>query len=292
MTRTVGDDSDGRSRALTQDCSRPTSMSTANHCPIPPELIEIIVSHLHDDIDALRKCCIVDRTFRSFSQPLLFSSVTLRECYDDDPRVNSLVEAFKSSPHLARHVETLRFRLYTMPGLLPELLGKMDQIRTLELSTHGGYYWHNLPTQIRQAFIELVLPNVRHLIVGEMWLPWSTIYGTCTHLDHLTLIDTDQSRGIYEHETHVTSCPSLRSLTLMDYRSRSVVRTASWVHLLAPSSCRIESLELISPLDNTLVMDVAGPFISRFRDSLVHLSLGAEFYSQLGVFNTLRRDCI
>ncbi|KAJ7700512.1 hypothetical protein B0H17DRAFT_1047411 [Mycena rosella] len=78
--------------------------------PIPPELIDLIVDHLHADIPALKACSLAARSFVASTRPHIFRKVEVTPPLPGNTSQTSCQRLYKlltSSPHIAPLVEDL-----------------------------------------------------------------------------------------------------------------------------------------------------------------------------------------
>ena len=64
-------------------------MQTAMSCSLPPEILDVVVDHLHDEQTALRACCLVSKSWVPRSRTHLFAHIELA-----DGSVQSWLKAF------------------------------------------------------------------------------------------------------------------------------------------------------------------------------------------------------
>jgi hypothetical protein len=155
---------------------------------LPPELLDIILDHFHDDTAALKACSMLSRTSLLACQPRIFSIITLEYIVDnsEDGPISShcrFLDILTSSTHLTPLVRELRF---TLPRSLKALSGKetlaqhavpaeilmaLPQLQTLVVRTQPGYLiWSRLSAELTMALRRVVqLPTLRHLDLSATW---------------------------------------------------------------------------------------------------------------------------
>ena len=80
---------------------------TTMSCPLPPEIFDLIIDHLHDDAIALRACCFVSKSWVPRTQRYLFAHIK----FTTESSLESWMRTFpdpSNSP--AHHVRTLSIR--------------------------------------------------------------------------------------------------------------------------------------------------------------------------------------
>ncbi|KAF8522910.1 hypothetical protein BU17DRAFT_86467 [Hysterangium stoloniferum] len=106
--------------------------------PLPVELVDQIIDHLHSDIHALRSCSLVCRGWVPSARYHLFNEVKL-----SNTTSSAFVNLLRRSPHISPLVQILNITqdgmlAYSVPvylnGVLPVLAKSLTHLRTLRLS--------------------------------------------------------------------------------------------------------------------------------------------------------------
>ncbi|KAJ7833071.1 hypothetical protein B0H13DRAFT_2111576 [Mycena leptocephala] len=137
-------------------------MNTASRISrIPQELIDIIVHENDTDSATLRSCALVCRAFLPSAQASIFSEI---ELIPKGSRAELLYEILVDSPHLRRHVRTLRISdagIDDWTSWCPSfvaVLKLLDAVTSFALADDArkpGDHWGNLPSELRTAICGL-----------------------------------------------------------------------------------------------------------------------------------------
>jgi hypothetical protein len=138
-------------------------LSGASRATCPQELIDLILGKTDSaDEETLKLCALVARSFRSTSQKLIFSDLTiLPSGRDSIPALQRLADVLSESPHLALHVRTLHLvqpRLYKLHsgvgGNLIRFSSRLVffaifclEIWSRDRSFHQTDHWSTFPVQ-------------------------------------------------------------------------------------------------------------------------------------------------
>ena len=83
-------------------------VQTAVACSLPPEILDLIVNHLHDEWTTLKMCCILSKSWIPRTRKYLFVRTRF---YAPERPIKSWIQAFPDpSNSLAHHARTLSFR--------------------------------------------------------------------------------------------------------------------------------------------------------------------------------------
>ena len=98
-----------RSKQVTRRIQRLTGLTeTTMSCPLPPEILDLVIDHLHDEPTTLKICCIVSKSWTPRTRRHLFASVEFRT---SQSHIELWKKAFpdpSNSP--AHHTRTLSIR--------------------------------------------------------------------------------------------------------------------------------------------------------------------------------------
>ncbi|KAJ7044397.1 hypothetical protein C8F04DRAFT_1174830 [Mycena alexandri] len=147
-----------------------TSAPRAASATFSQELIDRILGDT--DKDTLKSCALVARSFRTTSQKLIFSDLTiLPPGCDSIPALQRLANLLSASPHLALHVRTLRLVqpsfyapcVWMQSDILPVILPLFTHLASLRISIYNWDFFHSdceqaihtLITQSQLSSIEL-----------------------------------------------------------------------------------------------------------------------------------------
>ena len=119
---------------------RPTLVGTTMRAPLPPEIFELVIDHLHDEPNTLKPCCLVSKSWVPRSRIHLFAQVTF------DPAgspIESWVKAFPD-PSNSPVYHTRRLRILD-PGVVSagacSWIRSFRHVRELSVRTSG---WEEL----------------------------------------------------------------------------------------------------------------------------------------------------
>ncbi|KAJ7217390.1 hypothetical protein B0H12DRAFT_1241729 [Mycena haematopus] len=126
----------------------------------PQELIDLILAKT--DKESLKSCALVAHSFRSTSQMLIFSDLTIGPSgCDSIEALQCLADVLSASPHLALHVRTLRLVqaglyepcVWMQSNVFPTILCKFTNLESLNA---GIYNWKYLHSNCEQAIYTLI----------------------------------------------------------------------------------------------------------------------------------------
>ncbi|TFK70663.1 hypothetical protein BDN72DRAFT_838612 [Pluteus cervinus] len=165
---------------------------------IPPEIIEIFVLYLHEDISArhthLARCCLVSRSWYTIAQPLLFSVIKIatgesdRQDIKSDPwTIPTFINTLEESPHIQNFVHSLSIEVKGATSLQP-LLRLLKELHRLRLffshyappsKFHPDYFLCVHDVFRSDRFTSLSLTTIRDFPVG--------VFSHCVALQELAL---------------------------------------------------------------------------------------------------------
>lgn len=212
--------------------------------PLPQELIDNIIDHLHNDSVSLLNCALVCRAWLSASRLHLFAKIHLHVPlpFIDTPlasrKFSRLLRLLHKHTELIPHIHELQIHFecagpnpepgFFAPGaddmLLPSLLTVFTHVRHLELSSNLGASWDSLPPRVLHAIDTVVRqPSITYVRLSS-WVfdSWKTIASLFRHsqnLRGLALRSTELGTVNEEQEQELrsgSSGPRLEFLTL-DY---------------------------------------------------------------------------
>ncbi len=172
----------------------------------PPEIVDLIFSWLDtpQDISSLRCCAAVDRTWRAFARPRIFSRVMLQPVFDRSGTIitHTVVHfhtLLQSSPDLSLLVKDLVVDLRGLASLTiqdlrtaGEVFSSLVHIRDVTLRGSGRAHWGYIPMDIRRA-LTCITSRAMRLEVNSLLFPVDmaeALTSLCggTNLKHLTMI--------------------------------------------------------------------------------------------------------
>jgi len=109
-----------------------TSVGTTTSCTLPPEILDLIVDHLHDELTVLKTCCVVAKSWVPRTRKHLFAHI---EFNTSKSHIELWKKAFpdpSNSP--ARHTHTLS--IYGLPAVTAVDASAGGWIRTFHNVVH------------------------------------------------------------------------------------------------------------------------------------------------------------
>jgi len=122
---------------------------------LPQELTDYIIQYNQDDIETLKACATVSRSFLPISQKSIFSEITLSAPKISHPRLTlcqKLHQRLSSSPHLANYVRHLK---------VSEGIGISSGEGSSELISRLGFQW--VHTDKTLGLVLEILKNVKSI---------------------------------------------------------------------------------------------------------------------------------
>jgi len=159
---------------------------------IPQELIDRVLTHLHNDARTLRICALVARCFLPFSQRLIFSRIYLDTSGPGLVSCQKLRAVFLHNPHLIEYAESLYLHLRSRPrkqiNILPDTLTMFSHLRSFQLS--GSMAWEPLQYLEKHAIRNVFsLPSLASASVTSIRGFPLAIFTRCSQLTHLSFND-------------------------------------------------------------------------------------------------------
>ncbi|KAK0488614.1 hypothetical protein IW261DRAFT_1440535 [Armillaria novae-zelandiae] len=212
--------------------------------PLPQELIDNIIDHLHNDNISLLNCALVCRAWLSTSRLHLFAKIHLHVPlpFIDAPlasrKFSRLLRLLYKHTELISYIHELQihfecggpnpesgfFAADADDMLLPSLLTTFTHVRHFELSSNLGASWDSLPPRVLHAIDAVVRqPSITYVRLSS-WVfdSWKTIASLFRHsqnLRGLALRSTELGTVNEDQEQELrsgSSGPRLEFLTL-DY---------------------------------------------------------------------------
>lgn len=165
-------------------CEAATTTSWGNHdvALLPPEILDLIVGHLHDETATLRKCCLVSRSWIPQTQIHLFDRVEFRS---SGPTLESWMKTFPDPSNSARAVfafliatRTLSRLRIAVPGFTPSTISRickwrpLGMIRTSSLSLNYTDY----PPPFDPSIFSTLTPRSQRFLPSFAPFPFSKIW--------------------------------------------------------------------------------------------------------------------
>ena len=174
-----------------------TSMSSSGH-EAPPEIVEIILSYLRNDVPALARCSLVDRGWLSMSRRWLFEDVdmTTFRATSRQARFHKFMNLFERSRPtapctLSKHIQCLTldptFTPYQISGLATLDLLNLRAIRIKASSV-------SVPPYLLSSVSTIFSEKIRRLDITSLVFPTPMalveFVSGFPHLEHLALGDS------------------------------------------------------------------------------------------------------
>lgn len=229
---------------------------------VPQDLVDEIISHLHDDIDALKKCTMVSHSFYLPSRKLLFSSIIL----NNPDSITGLYSLLIDAPDIANLIRDLHLQIFPelddIDVILSEISRSIKQLQHLVLGHRDAYgvYWQDIPNNYRNALKTLVcLDSLRSLELACIYfIPLSFIHMakgikalTMEYIqtkDDLTATDIVPVMQLEElhlgssvsfNQTSPLISPRLRQLSFVEKGGSSLESATQYINV---TSCAIDNL--------------------------------------------------
>ena len=182
--------------------------------PIPDEIIDCVVEYLQSDLETLKICAVVSRSFLSATRRRLLSSIHI----DHSSASQSLWELLRLKPESALFVRELRITTtldnrgpecwFANDKSLPTILNKLQGLQVISLSAPYPYTryfeWPDISIQLQSALVKCFKSSILlEIFISDIWdLPVSMIVHW-THLRRLRLHDIEFDHGSGEQVLHV-----------------------------------------------------------------------------------------
>lgn len=176
---------------------------------IPEDVIDEILTHLHDNSSTLKHCSLVSRSFLTPSRRLLFSTVFLKE----SRHVDKFYLLLQRSPEISNLVSTLQIYIdrIALPTL-PAVLSHVTRVRHFSIDSHDYFTWGFLESEIRESMHALLVSNTLHSLklAHAFHLPTAFIRGAST----ITMLSLEYCDIDEETEPCTMPLPCLETLHL------------------------------------------------------------------------------
>ena len=183
----------------------PASNSSAMSCPLPPEILDFIVDHLHDKQSTLKACRLVSKSWIPRTRKHLFAYIKFRPTYRP---VQSWKRTFpdpSNSP--AHHVSTLSLEgihvsMLTDPGVGP-WIRSFNRVGTLRVTSTFSAL-----DQVSLVQLHGFSPTLKSLCLRLTNIPLSEIFNlVCSFplLEDLELVTYDPTNDINNWDSPSTS---------------------------------------------------------------------------------------
>ncbi|GLB45259.1 hypothetical protein LshimejAT787_2100190 [Lyophyllum shimeji] len=145
--------------------------------PIPEEIIDLFMEELHDEVETMKNCALVSRTFLTSARRQLFSTVVLRS-EDQFLGFSSLIaQNLRISVHVRRLLVSRSSYLPMIPQRLQSIISTFSAIRASLREVQVGYThsvknhsFRALPIELQDAFLDLFAsPNLEIIIIGDFY---------------------------------------------------------------------------------------------------------------------------
>ncbi|KZT08432.1 uncharacterized protein LAESUDRAFT_811512 [Laetiporus sulphureus 93-53] len=277
--------------------------STAGHSPktqtstfaraFPQELVDYIIDFSHSDVEMLRSCACVCRSWREESQYHLFSTVTI-ESVETLKRFAHLVE---SEPHISSKVRELCFEAYKSfrRGVPPAWICWITNLPVTNLTRLKSLRFENVEWHRIHMSRLFFFPGLqKYSRIRELHLSGCTFAGFEDYEDlvfcfpKLTTIALDviswQSNPIGTLKSFSPKRSSLQLSSLSLKRHCTPMILIEWI-LKTSSVSSLKSVEFYWVLPDELKS--VGQFLQRLNRSLEHLRIGCRFDRKSSMAQTI-----
>ena len=197
-------------------------VETTMSCPLPPELLDIIVDHLHDEPAALKACCLVSKSWVLRARIHLFAHVSFHSSRPFESWMKAFPDPFNSPAHYTRILHLSRFNVATVaiPDVHP-WVHSFNNVVDLRVATLG-LDDHYVPlTQLRG-----LSPTLKSLSLSYSFAPLSdSLNFICSFplLEDLALSSLTTKRNTDEWVAPPTS-PKFTGFFLLNGDNRYITR--------------------------------------------------------------------
>ena len=215
--------------------------TTTSYPDLPPEILDHIVDLLHDDLEALRRCCLVSKSWVPRTRKHLFASVKFRSHADLDSWNKTFPDPMSSLAHHARTLTVECIPVDTEESGWIQGFSHVERLvvdctlATLDVARSFPFPFHKLA------------PSLKSILVTSVLLPSSQVFDLIRSLlvlEDLTVIcedvfDVDEPKRL--HAATSTPPPLTGALDLLVFNDLSLV-VLSLLEL--PGGLRFRTLEL------------------------------------------------
>ena len=238
---------------------------------LPPEILDLIVDHLHDEPTALRACCLVSKSWIPRTRIHLFDRVEFRLT---GSYLESWMEAFpdpsNSPAHYVRILHLTHFKIVTVAisDALP-WVHSFNNIVDLRVVTVGQHDYHVSFAQFRG-----ISPTLKSLRLFYSFAPLSEVLDLiCSFplLEDLSLCSVQQpyTKENADEWNDTSTSPKLTGSLLLSGSNRNITRKL----LDLPGGLRFSKIRVFCAIGGS---DLAKELVSVCSDTLE--SLCVEFY--------------
>ena len=174
-------------------------------CPLPPEILDLVVDHLHDEQTTLNACCLVSKSWIPRTRKYLFAHLRL---HHTDRPIQSWKQTFpdpSNSP--AHHVSSLFLHAIRASTLAAPDLGpwfrSFNRVGTLRVTLEFSAL-----DQVSLVQLRGFSPTLKSLCLDHTHIPLSEIFNlVCSFplLEDLELFTHGPANGINEWDPPLTS---------------------------------------------------------------------------------------
>jgi len=160
---------------ITKSASTAARVQTAMSYSLPPEILDLIVDHLCDELITLKACCVVSKSWAPRARKHLFARI---QFHQRDRPIESWMQAFPHpSSSLAHHVRTLSFSAKCTSILArPDVrcwIRTFQHVENLDMEILGyNYLYHGVSLVQLHGFS----PTLKSLILGYTSVSFQEVF--------------------------------------------------------------------------------------------------------------------
>ena len=146
---------------------------TTMSCPLPPEILDLIVDHLHDEQTTLQACCLVSKSWIPRTRKHLFAHIRF---HPTDRPIQSWKQMFPDPSNSPAHHASSLFLQVTRPGGLADP-GVVPWIRSFNRveTLHAGLKISALD-QVSLVQLHGFSPTLKSLHLGQCNIPLPGVF--------------------------------------------------------------------------------------------------------------------
>lgn len=203
------------------------TMSRTATITLPAELIDQVIDHLHDDVLALRACCITSRAWVSRARYHIFHDILLSA-----DRADAFAMLLETSPHISHFVKSLNIKgeadqIFNksdyLVAVVPAIAPKLTRLKNLRIDSVTLAHLH---PKVLSALIQ-GFPELEELYLSSVTFDRFRDFAAfivahpslkCLDLGHIWWCDSMKAASRWENvfQVYPDSPSRLRSITLND----------------------------------------------------------------------------
>lgn len=197
-------------------------------CSIPQDVVDIIISHLGDDNDALKQCSLISHSCLAAGRRHLFSTVSLYSAR----RCQQLNNLLTTNPYLTTYTRHLcldgqqkpfdprRSRCWVSEPTLPVVLN-MIAPRLNSLALHY-IYWKELSSELQHTMLDILhTPGVFNVNLVSVHSFPTNLLTHLSHLRRLSLLSLSGTSGNVAQATVLEPLLKRRPLHGLEFDQRA-----------------------------------------------------------------------